>query len=103
MTEAELLACVLDLAKLYGWRTYHARPAQTARGWRTAVQGSGKGWPDIFMTRRDRAIAVELKRKGGKTTAEQQDWLKALLAAGIAVGIWTPEEWANGAILALLK
>jgi hypothetical protein len=51
ITEAEFLAQVLQLAKLCGWLTAHFRPAKTAHGWRTAVQGDGAGWPDLVLLR----------------------------------------------------
>jgi hypothetical protein len=51
ITEAAFLRQVLDLAKLRGWRTAHFRPAQTSRGWRTAVQGDGAGFPDLVGRR----------------------------------------------------
>ena len=46
MTEDELLTAVLELAKFAGWRVCHFRPARTAMGWKTAIQGH-KGWPDL--------------------------------------------------------
>lgn len=103
LTENELLEATLSLAKLYGWRTFHQRPALTARGWRSAVQGDGEGWPDLFMVRGGQNLAVELKRKGGKATVEQREWLDALKASGIPATVWTPEHWESGAILAKLR
>jgi hypothetical protein len=103
LTENDLLQAVLSLAKLYGWRTFHARPAQTARGWRTAVSGDGKGWPDLFMCRSWQTLAVELKRTGGTPTPEQRLWLDTLRNAGVPTAVWTPANWENGDILATLK
>lgn len=96
--EAELLACVLELAALRKWRTMHQRPGLTQAGhWRTAVQGDGKGFPDLVLCR-ERLILVELKSDLGRTTPEQQDWLFALSAAGVETHIWRPLHWTNGTI-----
>lgn len=88
LNEADFLVQILDLCHLLRWRTYHARPGRTAHGWRTAVQGDGKGWPDIFAVRGDRALAIELKTKRGALSEEQGDWLTALEAAGVETHIW---------------
>jgi hypothetical protein len=103
MSESDLLRCCLDLAKLYGWRTYHARPALTAHGYRTAVQGDGKGFPDLLMVRGGDLLAVELKGSTGKTTPEQHEWLKALSLVALETTVWRPADWHSGAILATLK
>ena len=59
--ENQLLDAVLALAKVYGFRTVHWRAAKTAHGWRTPVQGDGKGWPDLLLVKGRRIIAAELK------------------------------------------
>lgn len=45
MTEAQFTDAVLEYAKVCGWRSIHLRPAKTEKGYRTAVQGDGKGFP----------------------------------------------------------
>jgi len=94
MTEAEFLAQVLDLARLLGWRTLHLRPARTARGWRTAVAGEGKGFFDLILVR-ERVVFVELKSEKGRLTIEQQGWLEAMKKAGQEVYIWRPSTWSE--------
>jgi hypothetical protein len=98
MTEPELLAAVLDLARVFGWRTAHFRAAQTRYGWRTPVQGDGAGFPDLVVVRGSRVIAIELKSDTGKVTAEQRLWLDALTDAGVLTCIWRPEHWRDGTI-----
>lgn len=94
ITEAEFTNQVLQLARLRGWRTAHFRPARTAAGWRTPVQGDGKGWPDLVLVRRERIVVVELKRsKKERLRPEQADWIWALEQTSIEVAIWTPEDW----------
>jgi len=103
MSENELLAAVLDLARVYGWRTFHARPAMTAKGYRTAVSGDGKGFPDLLMSRPGYPLlAVELKSDKGRLTQEQTDWLLSL-AYKADTHVWRPADWHSGEILRALS
>jgi hypothetical protein len=92
--EKDFQRAVIDLARLTGWRVHHTRPALTRRGrWLTPIQGDA-GFPDLVLVRAGRVIFAELKRVGGKPTAEQQAWLEALQAcAGVEVYLWTPDDW----------
>lgn len=103
MSEDDLLRAVLALAKLYGWRTLHIRPARTEKGWRSPVQGDGKGWPDLFMIRGDDVLAIELKGATGKLTDEQRAWLDALMPIAWDACVWRPEDWTSGRIMRALK
>ena len=100
MSENDLLKCVLNLAKLYGWRTYHARPAMTAKGYRTPVQGDGKGFPDLVLAKQGRVIFAELKSAKGTLTDAQQEWRGVLYQYA---HVWRPTDWNDGTILATLK
>ena len=94
ITEAAFQRQVLALAKLRGWRTAHFRPAKTTRGWRTAVSGDGKGFPDLVLIRGPVLIVAELKRSAKeKARPEQAAWLVAFANAGVMTYIWTPEDW----------
>ena len=94
LTEADFLRQVIELAHLLGWRVAHFRPALTARGWRTPVQGDGAGFPDLILVRRERAIAAELKREiGGHVSDDQRLWLAALDAAGLETAVWRPSDF----------
>jgi hypothetical protein len=95
MTEAEFLRMVLQLAKVHGWRSFHARPARTAKGWRTAVQGDGKGFPDVLLLRGNALIAAELKVGRNKATPEQMEWLLAFrrVYGQVRDYIWRPTDW----------
>ena len=96
-TEAGFLRAVLEAAKLQGWRTAHFRPAKTAKGWRTAVQGDGTGWPDLVLCRPPRLIFAELKTDTGKLTEEQEIWLDKLRSCighdFIEAVVWRPRDW----------
>lgn len=91
--EAEFLRQVIQLAKLCRWLVAHFRPARTDRGWRTAVQGDGVGWPDLALVRGPRFLVAELKCGKNKTTPEQEAWLNAFQGAGIPAFVWYPEDW----------
>ena len=92
MTEDELLRAVLDLLRVYQFRTFHARPAWTAHGMRTAVQGDGKGFPDILAVICGRILAIELKSDVGQPTLDQRAWLAAFRENGAEVYLWRPSD-----------
>lgn len=93
VTEAEFTTQVLKLAKLRGWRSAHFRPAETKKGWRTAVQGDGKGFPDLVLLRGEDIIVAELKVGRNKPTTEQEEWLEAFNRANVSAWVWTPNDW----------
>lgn len=94
ISEAEFTKQVLHLARLRGWRTAHFRPGMTQSGnWVTAVQGDGKGFPDLILIRDGEILAIELKVGNNRTTPEQDAWLSAFGSAGASVGVWRPEDW----------
>jgi hypothetical protein len=92
MTEDELLRAVLDLLRVYQFRTFHARPAWTAHGMRTAVQGDGKGFPDILAVGRGRILAIELKSELGQPTLDQRAWLATFRENGAEAYLWRPGD-----------
>ena len=93
MSEAAFQRRVIETAKLYGWRTHHARPARTQRGWRTPIEGHA-GFPDLVFVRRGRLILAEVKSELGRLRLDQETWIQALRAvAGIEVYVWRPSDW----------
>jgi hypothetical protein len=105
VSEAELQKAVIDLARRLGWRTAHFRTSRTqSGGWATAVQGDGKGFPDLVMVGDRRVLFVELKAKGKHPTIEQRDWLDRLTdAPGVETYVWRPTDWTNGTIEQTLR
>lgn len=95
MTERELQNAVGEMARTFGWRAAHFRPARTADGWRTAVGFDGKGFPDLVLAR-ERLLFVELKAARGRLGPEQVAWREALEHAGCEYHLWTPVEWMAG-------
>jgi hypothetical protein len=92
-SEADFTAAVLEYAGLRGWKTAHFRPARTRRGWRTAVQGDGLGFPDLVLLRGAKLLVCELKTKRGTLAPAQRAWLEAWKEAGADVRVWRPSDW----------
>lgn len=84
-TEAQFMAQVVRLAKLFGWRCYHTRRSK----------GSEAGFPDLVLVRRPRVLFVELKAERGSMTPQQHEWLQALGECGLEVYVWKPSSWPN--------
>lgn len=94
MSETDWQAQVVGYARLKGWRVAHFRQARTAGGgWVTPVSADGAGFPDLFMVRGQRCLAVELKSARGRVAVGQQAWLDALTAAHVETEIWRPADW----------
>lgn len=103
MLERDLVSGILDVARILGYRSAHFRPAMTKHGWKTAVQGDGKGWPDIVLVGHGRILFRECKVGRGTLSAEQAEWIRELEASGADVGVWTDEMWVAGLIEAELR
>ena len=98
MSEDALLGAVLDLCRLLGLHTAHFRPGRTARGWATAVQGDGKGFPDLVVVGPGGVLWVELKSRRGRLSGEQERWCSWLGAAGQEYRVWRPEDLVSGRV-----
>ena len=92
LLEKDWQSQVIDLARLLGWRVAHFRPAQTSKGWRTAVAADGAGFPDLVLVR-DRTIFAELKREKGPLKADQVEWLRGLRAADAETYLLRPRHF----------
>lgn len=102
MTESELMASVLHLAKVQGVLAHHCRPARLADGsWRTPIQGT-KGFPDVVLCGPGGLVVAELKNDVLAPTPEQMHWLGTLEAAGADARLWRPEAWHSGEIAEVL-
>ncbi len=88
LSERDFTTKVIDRAKAMGWRVFHPRPARTAQGWRTAGQGTPRGFPDLVLALDAVVLFVELKSMKGKLTDEQKDWLHHTNGA-----VWRPKDW----------
>lgn len=95
MSESELLAHVVRMARELGWIVYHA--------WRS--DHSEAGFPDLVCLRRmpDRVLVAELKREGKDPTPAQLTWLGYFEAVGVPAYVWRPGDWVDGSIEAVLR
>ena len=93
ISEDVFLSIVLRAAKLNGWKVAHFRPAKTSKGWRTPVQGDGKGFPDLVLARKGSVIFAELKSEKGELTHEQKEWHEVLSYGDNEAYIWRPRDW----------
>lgn len=89
LSEADYVDRIIDTAHAHGWLAYHSRPARTARGWRTPMQGD-KGAPDLVLARNGHVLLVEVKTNLGKLRPEQRAWIAA---AGNHGQVWRPRDW----------
>lgn len=82
MSEADFQAQVVKFARLTGWLCYHTYDSRR----------SEPGFPDLVLTNaeRDTTLFAELKADGGKVTAAQRKWLRALRATGQIACVWRP-------------
>ncbi len=93
ITERDFQLQVTQLAEMCGWEFMHIRSARTMDSWRTPVSGTlGRGFPDLLLIRGSRIIFAELKRDGGKPTADQRRVLDVLGKAAEAY-VWMPKDW----------
>ena len=96
LSEEELTANVIEMARLFGWRIAHFRSVETKRrGWQTPVQGDGKGYPDLCLVR-ERIVFIELKCGRNKLEPEQETWRDWILAAGGEWHLLTDKDWESG-------
>lgn len=93
VSERDFRQQVIDLAILLGFKAYFS--------W-TSIH-SPRGFPDLVLANpeKKRVIYAELKSEKGKTTPEQDEWLKALAECGQEVYIWKPSLWEE--IVAILR
>ena len=94
LSEADLQRCVIDLAQSLGWRVVHFRPAETKKGWRTAIQGDA-GFVDLVLAKDGQVLLVELKSATGTLDDEQKAWGRAI---GATWHLWRPMDWYDGTI-----
>lgn len=95
MTEAELQAGVVQVARLLGFLVYHTYDSRRSEG----------GFPDLIMVRESRLVAAELKVQGRRMTSAQQLWLDVLsnVHGGVEVYVWREEDWQSGRIERILR
>ena len=101
MSEDQLQAVVIQLARLRGWMVMHTRPAYSRGKWSTPIQGD-PGFPDLVLARQGRVVFAELKSEKGTTTKDQEAWFIALSSGDEDVWEWRPSDWSSGLIQKVL-
>lgn len=96
ISERDFQDVVIEYARIMGWRIAHFRPARTAHGYRTPMQGD-KGFPDLVLARKGRVVFAELKSKRGPVQHDQKAWLEELAPPGqiadVDVFLWRPSDF----------
>jgi len=96
MSEDQFQRKVIARSIELGWEVAHFRASRTAHGWRTACQGTAKGFPDLILLRHGIQVIAEIKAEGGKITPEQRRWLGAFSKVpGAIVCVWRPSDWQH--------
>jgi len=86
IAEKDFQHWVQSYAEFHGWKIFHPYDSR-----RSAI-----GWPDLFLVRGDRALALEVKSNTGRLRPGQQAWLDALaLVPGITARIIRPADEAE--------
>lgn len=90
VTEANWQIIVINIARINGWSVYWPppnRPGRNGHVWSIVA-----GWPDLAFVREGEFFLAELKRETGKTTDEQDEWIRLLRSAGVEVHVWRPRD-----------
>lgn len=90
-SEKDFQKAVVKLANVLGWLVFHP--------W-TSMH-SAAGWPDLFMVRKGKCLAAELKTQRGRVSEAQEAWLSSLALCGIETFVWRPGDWPE--ICAVLR
>jgi hypothetical protein len=94
MTEAQLLAEVIDRCERRGIRWVHIDTPHHNKKRQNLT-----GFPDLFLCGRTRIAFRELKKQNGRMSSPQQTtWKYTLLAAGQDWDIWQPKDLESGRI-----
>ena len=93
MQESELQSEVIRIAEENGHLVFHSTDSR---------RDIGRGFPDLVIVGRHRALFVELKSSTGSRTTEQTGWYYRLIAIGEHVTLWRPKDLANGQVEAVL-
>lgn len=92
-SEAQFQKWVMDTAKGFGWKVWHAPTPMKPIGRNQFVPDArGRGLPDLFMLHDDppRFILAELKGEDGVVSVEQGEFLR--LARGVADALRAERE-----------
>ncbi len=72
MSERELGQTIREMAEAFGWLCYQVLDT------RNHAKRTSRGFPDQFIARPGRALALELKTERGIVTPDQELWVATL-------------------------
>ncbi len=104
--EGDFQDAVVKLARSLGWKVVHVPKVQDVTGrHRTAIAYDGAGFVDLFLVHPftpfrpfRAAIYAELKAKGGRRSAAQDQWAQWIVDAGLTYACWWPLDLDDGTI-----
>jgi hypothetical protein len=85
VTEAELLASVLQLCDWLGLLAYHTHDSRRSQ----------PGFPDLVIAGVSGVLFRELKSVHGVVSGGQRRWLRRLAQGGADSGVWRPLDWPD--------
>ena len=86
MSERQFQDAVLEMARLFGFRSYHTFNSRRSEA----------GFPDLVLVRDGRLIAAELKSETGRLSPAQVAWISELeRCRGVDVHVWRPGNLAE--------
>ena len=92
-TEKDLLANVVEMARIHGWVAVHFGGNLHGRAWYDAA-----GFPDLLLLHAEPPRLTwfrELKSTTGKLTDRQEAWRDDLNAGGWNYEVWRPQDWPD--------
>lgn len=90
VTEADWQSIVVNIGRMNGWTVWWPPPNRPGRN--GAIFSIVAGWPDLVFLREGEFFVAELKRETGKTTPEQDEFLRLLKTAGVETYVWRPSD-----------
>lgn len=96
-SERQFQAAVLDVARLQGWRVFHAHDSrrQIKPGVHVGDRDAA-GFPDLVLCRPPRLLVAELKSARGRLRPEQREWLGLFeQLERVESYLWRPADWEN--------
>lgn len=94
-SERAFQAAVLEVARLQGWRVFHAHDSrrQIKPGVHVGDRDAA-GFPDLVLCRPPRLVVAELKAEKGRLQGRQREWLELLVhVPGVESYLWRPSNW----------
>lgn len=89
-TEAQWQLRVQSIARINGWKYYHAPDNMPNKYGR--IQNIIPGFPDLVLVKNGRIIFAELKKETGRLSESQKEWIDELKQCNLEVYVWRPSD-----------